>query len=176
LLPPIIGRSAEEFTEAFYGWDHAGMRLPEEIPAPHLRKLYEWWRARHVGGKLPSRRQIDPFDLKFLLGNLMIIDVTHDPLRFRFRLIGTNIASHMERDWTGQPLDTYPGAEFREHLRKTYEAVVSDGQPVSNSRRLLVDGRYYRYDGLIVPLSTDGKTIDALLVGIVPYGDSSPAR
>jgi hypothetical protein len=151
------------------------MGLPEEIAAPLLQKLYEWWRARHVGDKLPSRRQIDPFDLKFLLGNLMIIDVTHDPLRFHFRLIGTNLASRMERDWTGRPLDTYPGVEFRQHLQKTYEAVVGGGRPVANSRRLLVDRRYYRYDGLILPLSTDGKTIDALLVGIVQHGDSSPA-
>jgi len=45
---------------------------------------------------------------------------------------------------------------------------------VANSRRLLVDGRYYRYDGLILPLSTDGAVIDALLVGIVPYGHPSP--
>jgi hypothetical protein len=151
------------------------MELPEEIVAPQLQKLYEWWHAHHVGGKLPSRRQIDPFDLKFLLGNLMIIDVRHDPLRFHFRLIGTNLASRMERDWTGRPLDTYPGVEFREHLQKTYEAVVAGGQPVANSRRLLVDRRYYRYDGLILPLATDGKTIDALLVGIVQHGDSSPA-
>jgi len=97
------------------------MGLPEEIAASQLRKLYEWWHARQVGGKLPSRQQIDPFDLKFLLGNLMIIDVTYDPLRFHFRLIGTNLACRMGRDWTGRPLDTYPGVEFREHLQKAYE-------------------------------------------------------
>ena len=147
------------------------MGLLEEISAPQLRRLYDWWLGHHVDGKPPSRRQVDPFDLKFLLGNLMIIDVAHDPLRFRFRLIGTNLASRMERDWTGRPLDTYPGAEFREHLRKSYEDAVRGGRPVANSRRLLVDGRYYRYDGLILPLSSDGQMIDALLVGIVPHGD-----
>lgn len=105
----------------------------------------------------------------------MIIDVTHDPLRFHFRLIGSNLASRMGHDWTGRPLDIYPGVEFREHLQKAYEAVVSGGQPVANSRRLVLDDRHYQYDGLILPLSTDGAAIDALLVGIVPHGHPSPA-
>jgi hypothetical protein len=152
------------------------MEIPQEIVTPPLRRLYEWWVAHHRDGKLPSRRQIDPFDLKFLLGNLMIIDVKHEPLRFHFRLIGTNLVDRMRRDWSGKPLDTYPDAEFREHLQKSYEEVVKGGRPVANTRRLLVDGRYYRYDGLILPLSTDGSVIDALLVGIVPHGDWSARR
>jgi hypothetical protein len=145
------------------------MGLPEDIAAPQLRQLYAWWRAHHVAGKFPSRRQIDPLDLKFLLGNLMIIDVAHDPLRFRFRLIGTELAARMRRDWSGKPLGTYPDAEFRDHLQRVYEDVVRGRVPVANTRRLLVDGRSYRYDGLILPLSTDGTVIDALLVGIVPH-------
>jgi hypothetical protein len=30
---------------------------------------------------------------------------------------------------------------------------------------MILDGRSYRYDGLILPLSSDGQKIDALLVG-----------
>lgn len=147
------------------------MAVPDDITTPQLLKLYEWWRAHHANGKLPSRRQIDPVDLKFLLGNLMIVAVARDPLRFHFRLIGTDLVAHMKRDWSGKPLATYPDAEFREHLQKTYEEVVRSGQPVANTRRLLVDGRYYRYDGLVLPLASDGETIDCLLIGIVPHGD-----
>jgi hypothetical protein len=150
------------------------MGLPEDIAAPRLRRLYDWWRAHHVAGKLPSRRQIDPLDLTFLLGNLMIIDVAHDPLRFRFRLIGTELVDRMRRDWSGKPLDTYPDVEFRDHLQRVYEDVVRGRVPVANTRSLLVDGRSYRYDGLILPLSTDGAVIDALLVGIVAHGMGTP--
>lgn len=148
------------------------MQVPNEIAAPQLRKLYEWWCAHHVEGRLPSRRQIDPLDLKYLLGNLLIIEVGDDPIRFRFRLFGSELAARLKHDWTGKPLDTYPDAEFREHLRKSWEEAVTVGRPIANTRRMICDGRSYRYDGLILPLSSDGKKIDALLVGVVPHEDA----
>jgi hypothetical protein len=144
------------------------MTVPDEIAAPQLRKLYEWWCAHRIEGKLPSRRQIDPLDLKFLLGNLLIIDVSYNPLRFRFRLFGSELAARLRHDWSGKPLDTYPDAEFRQHLQRIWEEAVTVSRPIANSRRMILDGRAYRYDGLILPLSSDGEKIDALLVGVVP--------
>jgi hypothetical protein len=145
------------------------MTVPDEIATPQLLKLYEWWCAHHIEGKLPSRRQIDPLDLKFLLGNLLIIDVSHGPLRFRFRLFGSELAARLRHDWSGKPLDTYPDAEFRQHLQKIWEEAVTVGHPIANTRRMVFDGRSYRYDGLILPLSSDGERIDALLVGVVTH-------
>jgi hypothetical protein len=145
------------------------MTVPDEIATPQLRKLYEWWCAHRIEGKLPSRRQIDPLDLKFLLGNLLIIDVSYNPLRFRFRLFGSELATRLRCDWSGKPLDTYPNAEFRQHLQKIWEEAVTVGQPIANTRRMILDGRSYRYDGLILPLSSDGEKIDALLVGVVTH-------
>ena len=145
------------------------MTVPEEIATPQLRKLYEWWCAHHIEGKLPSRRQIDPLDLKFLLGNLLVIDVSYNPLRFRIRLVGSVLAARLRHDWTGKPLDTYPDAEFRQHLQKVWEEAVTVGRPIANTRRMIFDGRSYRYDGLILPLSSDGVRIDALLVGVVTH-------
>jgi len=144
------------------------MQVPDEITAPQLRKLFEWWIAHHVEGRLPARRQIDPFDLKFLLGNLLIIDVSYDLIRFRFRLFGSVLAARLQHDWTGKPLETYPDAEFRQHMQKVWEEAVTVGRPIASTRRMLFDGRYYQYDGLILPLSSDGERIDALLVGVVP--------
>ena len=145
------------------------MTVPDEIASPQLRKLYEWWCTHHIEGKLPSRRQIDPLDLKFLLGNLLIIDVSHHPLRFRFRLFGSELAARLRHDWSGKQLDTYPDVEFRQHLQKVWEEAVTVGRPIANTRRMILDGRSYRYDGLILPLSSDGEKVDALLVGVVPH-------
>jgi len=38
---------------------------------------------------------------------------------------------------------------------------------------MICDGRSYRYDGLILPLSSDGQKIDALLLGVAPHEDAS---
>jgi hypothetical protein len=150
-----------------------GVQIPDEIGTPQLRELYEWWCARQIDGKPPSERQIDPLDLEFLHGNLLIIDISDNPPRFRFRLFGSELVARLSHDWTGKPLDTYPDVEFRRHLQRVWEEAVTVGRPIANTRRMRFDGRFYRYDGLILPLSTDGEKIDALLVGVVQHGDWS---
>jgi len=149
---------------------------PDEIATPQLRQLYEAWCAHHIDGKLPARLQIEPLELKFLLGNLLIVDVGYAPLRFRFRLFGGGLAMRLKHDWSGRFLDTYPDAEFRCHLQKVWEGVVTVGRPIANTRRMIFDGRSYRYDGMVLPLSSDGEKIDGLLVGVVPHEDGSASQ
>lgn len=163
-------RMADELERKLKG---SGIQIPDEIATPQLRELYEWWCAHHVDGKLPSGRQIDPVDLKFLHGNLLIVDISDTPPRFRFRLFGSGIAARLNHDWTGKPLDTYPDVEFRQHLQRIWEKAVTVGRPIANTRRMRCDGRFLRYDGLILPLASDGEKIDTLLVGVVQHGDWS---
>src|SRR3546814_6108920 len=69
----------------------ASFILPEDA-APKIKALYDYWQSiRPNDLALPGRRHFDPLDIPELLPNIQMLDVKRDPLRFRFRLIGTEI-------------------------------------------------------------------------------------
>jgi hypothetical protein len=59
------------------------------IVDPLLQRLYDYWQERRSPRSMPSRSDIDPVDMRFILGNLLLVDVLAAPLRFRIRLHGT---------------------------------------------------------------------------------------
>ncbi len=79
---------------------------------PHLRfveprplKLLDYWNAKRGTRAMPSRAEIVPTELGEHLANLVLIEVGHQPLRLRYRLIGTAITKAMECDNTGRYYD-----------------------------------------------------------------------
>lgn len=139
-----------------------------------LQRLYDDLTRLRGDRAFVSRADIDPVAFKYILGNLILIDVVHDPLRFRFRLIGTNITLRAGFDLTGRMLDDFPDAVFREFLRRTYTTVVRSRQPLRNERVVDHGHRPYRAEALVVPLSDDGVVINMLLVGIARRDDHEP--
>ena len=45
--------------------------------------------------------------------------------------------------------------------------MVKTGEPLHAKRHQILDDRSYRYETIILPLSTDGAAVDMLLVGMV---------
>lgn len=75
-------------------------------PAIRIGALY--WSKKRAGRAMPSRSDIDPADLKTILGNLVMMDVHHDPLDFEARVVGEVIRSHSARNYIGVRWSTYP--------------------------------------------------------------------
>src|SRR5277367_2064987 len=75
------------------------------IRDPKLRRFHDYWQGKCGGRRMPARRDIDPLEFPYMLGNLMLIDVLADPQRFRVRLHGANIVARMNYDMTGKQLD-----------------------------------------------------------------------
>lgn len=76
-----------------------------------LRTLYDYWQALHKDdGGLPSREDFDPLNVFRVLPWVWMVDVQRDPLRFKFRLMGTENVTAMGHDPTGMWIDdAYPG-------------------------------------------------------------------
>jgi len=157
---------------------HRSFELPRSA-APKIRALYDYWRAIHPqGGGLPGRRHLDPLDIPRLLPNIWMVDVHRQPLRFRFRLIGTEIVNFTGRDATGLWLDqVYPGYEQSEAFAAHRDCVVHrrpgyrKSSPISNLGR-----RSAEAERLYLPLAEDGKSVDILLIMSLYSGDPPPAE
>jgi hypothetical protein len=137
------------------------------IERPELRRLLEYWQAkRRTLGRLPARADIDPLEMRFALGHLILADVEPgDPIRFRHRLIGTRIVEHAGYDATGLYVDDIPDQELARRLTESYRTVIATREPVHDRVNGMVGGRPLNLEILRLPLSQDGTTIGMVLTG-----------
>jgi hypothetical protein len=149
----------------------------EDIASPILRRLFLYWDARRGEREFPARRDIDPLHFPYALGNVMLIDVLYGPLRFRFRLHGTELALRAGYDMTGKMVDQLPDPENRGVLLARCHALVETRRTVFVAADRLIDERPCSYEAIWLPLSDDGDTI-TMLMGALVYRDAvaTPGR
>lgn len=137
------------------------------ISSPELHRLYDYWEAKHRGALLPGRQDIDPLDLRFVLGNLILVDVLREPLlRFRYRLMGSTLTRLSGMELTGKFLDQHPDPTFRAIAIGHYTQVAEQARPFSTRHDMVMDNRRRRYDLMMLPLASDGATVDMIMVGM----------
>lgn len=138
-------------------------RLPAEgavAAAQRVRAVWERWRG---GRPLPSRRQLDPLELRDFLGLLYLLEIQHEPFDLICRLDGTDIVLASNLDQTDRSLrDGEPAL--------IYERVFADVAQATESavpQLWLVDhghdGHRFRYQRLVLPFGEAGRA-DWLLV------------
>lgn len=139
-----------------------------EIKTPSLQRLYQDWMDRRRGRAFPARSDFDVLELGYIIGNLSILDVRYNPLRFRFRLHASGVTERVGYEMTGKFVDELPLLDMREMVRLHYEAVVEHRKPIVEVRaRQIVDDRMLPCEVLALPLAADGNTIDMLMSGVV---------
>src|SRR5439155_17816047 len=101
------------------------------IKHPKLQQLYDYWSAKRGERKMPSRADIDPLDMTFIIGNVILVDViAGTPLGFRIRLHGTNLVERVHYELTGKMLDDLPQVQFRNLTRKSFTKVAKTAKPL----------------------------------------------
>ena len=152
--------------------EHTGYVMPSEPSTPGLRKLLEYWQSKCSDGRLPTRADIDPADLSFILPNLFLMDVDMSEAprnRFRFRLFGTELARVHGRDRTGKT------------FHETLEEEPADGSVTWATRLvnervpLFVGGRvrylskeWLKFENAMLPLQNEAGEV-AMILGATIY-------
>jgi hypothetical protein len=139
--------------------------LRDSLPHPQLVQLFDYWDQKRAGRRFPTRHEIDPVEMRFALGNIDLVEITQDPLVFRFRLSGSNIDRDEGFNMQGKTLDEYPLPQHREVVRRAYLEVLENAAPSYEEMERFDEGRSLRYGRLILPLSDDGSRIDMFLIG-----------
>lgn len=142
-----------------------------QIEDPDFVRLYEYWNRLRGERFAPPRSDLDPMDIKAVLGDVLLIDVQQEPLRFLFRLHGTNLAERAGYDMTGRYVDELPHDENRHWLVARYMSLLTNREPEYGQHDRIVGDRRWRYEVLWLPLSNDGADVDQLL-GALRYRDT----
>jgi len=139
---------------------------------PRLRGLVDYWAAKSAGRCCPARGDLDPLDLKSLLGFLIMVDVVRQDeggaYRLRYRLFGTEFVFYHGRDLTGRWLDEIANPVFRDELLDFYGAVIADRQMQALSYDYILERGRQRFQAVLLPLSRDASRVDIVLGCGVP--------
>lgn len=157
--------------------DRAGDHLEPEMLSdftardcrePVNARVRDYWQSKRAGDAFPPRAALDPLEIPYALRSLILYDVVRQPggtppLRFRCRLIGTDIVAKAGFDPTGRFLEDLPMAEWRDYLLQRLSGLVSDPRPLLIRNRQFYDGRWMAYEAIWLPLAEDGVSPDILL-------------
>lgn len=130
-----------------------------------VASFYHHWDAKRRGRKMPSRADFDPIDMKEWLPGIILVDVQSNPRKLIYRLVGSRSVDLRQSDVTGKTVEEgYHGPTLAEVL-ENYRLVVDEQLLVydcdgTNSR----SGLMRDSETLMLPLSTDGKTVDKVIV------------
>jgi hypothetical protein len=125
-----------------------------------VRHFAVYWESRRREGGLPARADLDPADFVYCLPNILLMDLSHDPLRVRYRLVGSAVVATSRLDFTGRYLDelAFPNPHF--DWIEVYRRLVADRRPLFGSVPIESSGGEKFYDLGLFPLSSDGSIID----------------
>ncbi|HVJ41916.1 MAG TPA: PAS domain-containing protein [Dongiaceae bacterium] len=126
-----------------------------------LERLLAYWQSKRAGRPWPLRADIDPAEIKSLLSHIMLVDISRDPFRVRYRLVGTEIARVAHFDFTGHYLDqlAFESGDAMDWVG-CYRQVVDAGLPGFGIVHWQTLNTAYRWiEFLICPLSADGSGV-----------------
>lgn len=134
-----------------------------DFRSPASQAIYRYWLDQRQDRRFPGRADIDPLAMRGALGNISLIDVQHEPLRFRLRLVGSYQAARLGFDPTGMWLDELPAQEYRELLIDRLKEILQRAEPLLARNRALMDDHWYDYEAIWLPMASDGDRIDMVM-------------
>lgn len=148
------------------------------LPQP-ARGLLAYWKENCPSAGLPDRAAFDPLSLRPYLGNLLIVDVEdamgaaasarQSDRRFRYRLIGTEVALMSGRDMTGRYFEEVYDPVALAEMRHCFGWVVDHRQPARIFGTFRHANRaFLGFDGMFLPVATGrGGTVTQVIGYIV---------
>lgn len=127
------------------------------------RELLERWHELRRRGRIPSYDDFRPDTMWDIVGQILIADVeSRDNPVFRFRLFGTKATQIVGYDMTGKTVGDYPSIALADMVQRDFESVVRSRVPRADHVTLAFGDAPFAYRRLLLPLSSDGTTVDAI--------------
>jgi len=127
-------------------------------------ELYKYWDGKRNTRKFPSRTDINPLEFVFALSWLSLVNVGVEPRSFHYRLVSTSLTERLGYEMTGKSADEIPEDDVRQYVIDFYGRAVAARMPVFEKSARIFQNRIWEHEALVLPLSSDGETIDLLMV------------
>jgi hypothetical protein len=129
-----------------------------EMKHATTREVFEYWNRRRGRRRVPARSNIDPADIRHVLGDtfLLTADFAGD---IRFRLAGTRICALFAREIKGDAFNSLWRETNQEQVKELLTAILSEHVgAVAGVLGRTADGVEVELELLLLPLAPDRRT------------------
>lgn len=141
-----------------------------EVLSEPLTEALSAWRALRRDAPCPRRADFDPLKFRGALGLLSLLEVYRNPWRFKYRVHGTETALWVGYDLTGKFVDEGASKDFADKAADHLAFVATTGRPaVERHYNQIVGLRNLNVEALVLPLASDGYTVDLLISILIPH-------
>ena len=144
----------------------AGTALRHQMILPAQQSLYDYWRSKCRGGKIPSRYDINPSEIHTQLPMISLVETCNlsQQRRFKYRLAGTGFWDLYDAEITGKYIDELSIGCRSEYWHRVLGRVVDQKRPSAGVTRPGTPLRAHLAQFWIrLPLSDDGENISMVL-------------
>lgn len=137
------------------------LEITGSVTSARINRILAYWQEQCRARLMPAKRDIDPAALKPLLPYLMIAEIHREPVRVRYRLVGTEAARFARGDYTGHWLHDsgWAGDEIASYVQQ-YSILIETRLPLLGTGHLIWDdGKEAVFEWGKFPLSEDGDTV-----------------
>ena len=135
------------------------------------RDLYSYWQSLRRGRSAPDRSEIEPSDIRHLLGYTFILEVVSRQ-EYRFRLAGTRVCALYGRELKGKDFATFWTGKDRTAVSTMLTAISEDAAASVIGLTGIADhGRDLAAECLMLPLRQEGERYSRILGSLVPMSD-----
>lgn len=126
----------------------------DDVPSGAPREVRQYWLDRRGTRDMPTRGDLSPTDIVHLLPNIFLVDVLPGSSKYRYRLIGTNIAMWSGDDATGREMDDPRCGEGASRFVAMHDEVVQTRAPLLTvGQPALFEGSQMLFDRILLPLA-----------------------
>jgi hypothetical protein len=100
------------------------------LRSPSVLELYAYWRSKLRGRAMPTPAEIDPAEIRQLLPSIIIAEYVGEPVRVRYRLVGTQQVYYNGMDFTGLYLDEIDWGLENDFVKLIHDTLRTTAAPV----------------------------------------------
>lgn len=139
---------------------------PLDLRSTNLRALYGYWLDQRGARSFPTRADIKPSEIKYALRDITLADVIGGGRDYHIRLAGSRITQVFGKDFTGLRANESGLPDLRRFALYCRAMCVRRAPIRIHSRNAGAESyRYLEGENIVLPLSSDGRTIDMVLMG-----------
>ncbi len=135
------------------------------VVTPSLNRLYDYWRLKRGARACPGRRDVEPLELRWILGRLCLLEHVPRDDQFRFRVYGVEFVQKEGFDLTGRLMGDHPDRAHADRVTRVLRHVRRNARPWAGHEETTIMGRPWSHTTLLLPLAADGSTVDMILAG-----------
>ncbi|TMJ17621.1 MAG: hypothetical protein E6G92_13945 [Alphaproteobacteria bacterium] len=154
------------------GDDEPAMERPPEIGVDERRmhvRAYNYWVSLLSGRAYPSIQDLDPANIEDFGPHSVLLDFSRDAEDPEIAYLGGALRTECGLDAGVRRISEVPSRSLLSRLTDHYLQIIANSAPIGFEAEFVGQRGYHTmYRGILMPLSTDGETID-FIYGVINW-------